>query len=225
MYNEDEYLLISGIQHFAFCRRQWALIHVEGQWAENYYTIDGEILHEKTHDPYVNKKRKDLIVSRSVPVKSAVLGLTGSCDIVEFRSDTAGIRLRGREGLWLPCPVEYKRGKPKRDEIDELQLCAQAICLEEMFCCPPIQTAFLYYGETRRRESVELGAELRSQLTDIANEMHAYFVRSYTPVVKKSKKCGLCSMADVCLPNQTKNASAAEYIKRMIAEVTDETIR
>lgn len=225
MYGEDDYLLISGLQHFAFCRRQWALIHIENQWSENYYTVDGEIFHEKAHDPYMTEKRKDIIVSRSVPVKSEKLGLNGSCDIVEFREDPNGVPIHGREKLWLPCPVEYKRGKPKQDDTDALQLCAQAVCLEEMFCCPEIKTAYLYYGETRRREPVELGKELRDNLKAMADEMRAYFDRRYTPRVKKSKKCAECSLADICIPSLTKNISAAEYIKHKLTEDTDETVR
>lgn len=224
MYSEDDYLLISGLQHFSFCRRQWALIHIENQWSENYYTVDGEIMHEKTHDPYITEKRRDIIVSRSLPVKSEALGLTGCCDIVEFRENQNGVAIRGRENLWLPCPVEYKRGRPKQDDTDALQLCAQAICLEEMFCCPEIKTAYLYYGETRRREPVELGQELRFGLKEMTKEMHALFGRRYTPMVKKTKKCAECSLADICLPALTKKAQASEYINHILFEENDETI-
>ena len=159
-----------------------------------------------------------------MPVKSEALGLTGCCDIVEFRENQSGVPIRGREKLWLPYPIEYKRGRPKQDDTDALQLCAQAVCLEEMFCCPEIKTAYLYYGETRRREPVELGQELRSGLKTMAEEMHALFRRKYTPLVKKTKKCADCSLAGICLPMLSKNMPASKYINNVLFEENDETI-
>ncbi|NLY76132.1 MAG: Dna2/Cas4 domain-containing protein, partial [Firmicutes bacterium] len=130
-YSEDDLLLLSGIQHFAYCERQWALIHIEQQWLENVRTVEGRHLHERVHNPDLVEKRGDLLVARSLPIVSWRLGLYGMMDLVEFRqvgSDQGGIKLPNREGVWLPKPVEYKRGKPKTDDRDEVQLCAQAIC-------------------------------------------------------------------------------------------------
>lgn len=152
----DGDLLISGLQHFSFCRRQWALIHIEMQWDDNYLTVDGSLRHEKADDPEFTEKRGGLIVSRAMPVRSDRYGIVGKCDVVEFRADPSGVPIVGREGLWLPTPVEYKRGRSKVIDADRLQLCAEAICLEEMLCCPPIPTAYLYYMETKRREAVAL---------------------------------------------------------------------
>ena len=128
IYNEDEYLLLSGIQHFAFCRRQWALIHIEQQWAENYRTVDGNIMHERVHDADLHEKRGDTIITRAMAVSSARLGLSGECDAVELKRSDDGTELFGLEGKYSVTPVEYKRGEPKEDDCDILQLTAQALC-------------------------------------------------------------------------------------------------
>ncbi len=211
---EDDYLLLSGLQHFAFCRRQWALIHIEQQWSENFYTVDGSIMHERAHDPFFTEKRGERIVSRAVPVKSDRLRLAGECDVVEFFVDPGGVPLFGRDGLWQPCPVEYKRGSGGSENADSLQLCAQAICLEEMLCCRRIDTACLYYGELRRRVDIPLNGELRRTVEDMAKEMYDIYQRGYTPSAKKSKKCTFCSMKDICLPGMSKQQSAKAYLKR-----------
>ena len=209
----DGDLLISGLQHFSFCRRQWALIHIEQQWSDNYLTVDGSLLHERADDPYFTEKRGGLLVSRALPVRSEKYGITGTCDIVEFREDGSGVRLAGRNGTWLPTPIEYKRGRPKEIDADRLQLCAQAICLEEMLCCPRIPTAYLYYMETRRREAVELDETLRGEVTVMLTEMRALYDRGYTPKVRQSAKCRSCSLANICLPKLLKYRSAAEYTR------------
>ena len=152
-WQEEDYLPLSGLQHFVFCRRQWALIHIEQQWAENYWTVDGDILHEKAHDPEKRERRGDLLITRGMPIHSPTLGVSGQCDVVEFRRDDYGTALRGEEGLWVPFPVEYKRGKPKEHQADELQLCAQALCLEEMLCCP-VPAGALFYGASSHLEQV-----------------------------------------------------------------------
>jgi CRISPR-associated exonuclease Cas4 len=217
-YTADELLPLSGIQHFIFCRRQWALIHVERQWQENVLTVEGKLLHKRVDDPFFTEKRKGIVSARSVPVASYSLGLSGICDVVEFTESAEGVRLPGREGLYSPAPVEYKRGHEKRDPCDEAQLCAQAMCLEEMLAVA-IPAGSLYYGETRRRVAVELTAELRELVRAMAEEMHAYFGRGYTPRVKPSKACRACSLADVCLPELLeKTVPASQYIRRQIEE-------
>ena len=208
---DDGDLLISGLQHFSFCRRQWALIHIEQQWADNFYTTDGILMHEAADDPFFTEKRGDIIVSRSVPVRSERLGVAGVCDLVEYHASPHGVPIAGREGKWLPVPVEYKRGKSKEIDADRLQLCAQAICLEEMFCCPKIEVAYIYYGETRRREKVTLTDELRAKLESMIAEMRALYNRGYTPIVKPTKQCSACSLKDICLPKLRKFVSAKEY--------------
>ena len=219
-YKEEDFLLLSGIQHFVFCKRQWALIHIEQQWQENVRTIEGEILHEKTHDDTVKEKRGDLIVSRGMAIFSRTLGVTGTCDVVELHKATDGVNIFGRDGTYKPVPVEYKRGKPKEDESDVLQLCAQAMCLEEMLLCV-IPEAFLYYGETKRRLKIILDDVLRARVRTIFKEMHELYDRRYTPKVKISKSCKACSLTEVCMPKLCKNPSALNYIKKNILEVEE----
>ena len=211
MYREDEYLQLSGLQHFAFCRRQWALIHIEQQWAENYRTADGRILHDKAHDGAFREKRRDIIITRAMKVSSAELGISGECDIVEFHQSTEGISLYGLDGTYQVIPVEYKRGKPKENDCDALQLCAQAMCLEEMLCCE-IPQAYLYYGETHHRQAIILDTALRDRTAAMIAEMHELFRRQHTPKVKRTKGCNACSLKDICLPVLEKKRSAADYL-------------
>ena len=215
-YTQDDLLPLSGIQHFLFCRRQWALIHIERQWQENVLTAEGRIMHRRADDPFFTEVRNGVITARSVPVVSYRLGLQGVCDVVEFTVSQDGVRLPGREGLYLALPVEYKRGKEKHDHSDETQLCAQAMCLEEMLSMD-IPKGYLYYGETRHRAETEFTAELRRLVKEMADEMHNYFSRGYTPRVKPFKGCRSCSLADVCLPVlQGKVMIASKYIQRQV---------
>ena len=212
-FEEDSYLQLSGLQHFSFCRRQWALIHIEQQWAENLRTIDGRILHEKAHDSTQREKRGDLLISRDMRVHSATLGISGSCDVVEFRRGPGGVPLAGYEGLWQPYPVEYKRGAPKISDADRLQLCAQAMCLEEMLCCD-IPEGALFYGEIRRRETVALDEALRGQVRAMLTEMHQLYRRGHTPKVRPTKSCNACSLRELCLPKLAKRRSVGEYLRK-----------
>lgn len=208
---EEDWLQLSGLQHFTFCRRQWALIHIENQWAENFRTADGHLMHERVHDQEFRESRGDRLTVRGLAIRSAQLGISGQCDAVEFYRDPDGIPLRDREGLWQPYPVEYKRGKPKEDNADELQLCAQAMCLEEMLCCTVPEGA-LYYGEPRRRTVVPFTLELRQQVQDSLTEMHQLYQRRYTPKVKPSKACNACSLKDLCLPKLMNRKKVADYL-------------
>lgn len=215
-YSEEDYLPLSGIQHFAFCRRQWALIHIENQWAENERTVDGIIMHEKAHSGDV-ESRGDAVIMRALRVFSATLGVSGECDVVEFHRNADGISLNGHEGLWQPYPVEYKRGKPKEHNADEMQLCAQAMCLEEMLCCT-IPCGALFYGEPRRRTEVEFTPELRRAVEDSLNEMHDYYKRGYTPKAKPRKGCSACSLKEICLPKMVQRKSVAAYVEGALNE-------
>lgn len=217
MYNEEDFLLLSGLQHFAFCRRQWALIHIENQWAENYRTVDGNLLHQNVHDPSFSESRGDLLIRRAVRIYSSVLGLSGECDAVEFRCCENGISLPDHPGLWQPYPVEYKRGRPGTTEGDALQLCAQAICLEEMLCCT-IPSGALYYGEIRHREKVDFTDELKEKVHSASQEMHDYYRRSYTPSVKPHKGCNACSLKDLCLPKLMRKKPVSDYLKKAVEE-------
>lgn len=216
-YKEDDYLMISGIQHFKFCRRQWALIHIEQQWAENVHTVVGELMHKKVHDPYLTEKRKDVLITRALPVSSRTLGVRGECDVVEFHKCEDGVKLYGHRGLYQVFPIEYKKGKPKISDEDILQLAAQAMCLEEMFSTV-VNEGALFYGETRRREEIMITEELRSQVKEMFQEMHQYYERRYTPKVKWSKSCNGCSLKDICLPKLGKTIPVKEYMNEVLAE-------
>ena len=213
---EEDYRQLSELQHYIFCRRQWALIHVEQQWNENLLTTQGELMHERVHNDDLTELRGDKLVVRGMRVKSDTLAVTGICDVVEFTQSEDGITLHGREGKWLPRPVEYKHGKEKKDNSDALQLCGQAMCLEEMLCCT-ILSGDLFYGEPHRRVTVDFTQELRSEVTSALGEMNELFQKGYTPKVRKSKSCAACSLKDVCLP-EMEILSAAKYIKQMIDE-------
>lgn len=216
-YKEEDYLQLSGIQHFLFCRRQWALIHLEQQWAENVHTIDGMLLHARAHDADVRTRRGDLLTVRALKLHSAKLGLSGECDVVEFHRSKEGVALTGTDGLWLPYPVEYKKGKPKQGSEDAAQLCAQAMCLEEMLCCDIAEGA-LFYGEPRRRETVAFTPALRELVKDAVREMHALFDRGYTPRVKQSKACNACSIKELCVPKLLKGGSVSDYLRQELGE-------
>ena len=211
MYPEEDYLMLSGIQHFAFCRRQWAMIHIEQQWAENYRTTAGELMHRKAHDEGSFEKRGNLLTVRGLRISSRELGLSGQCDVVEFYQEEDGIELFGYAGKWNPVPVEYKHGAPKENNADELQLTAQAICLEEMFQTQ-ISGGYLYYGENRRRIHVEFTQEIREEVKRAAREMHELFRRGHTPNVKPAKKCRACSLEELCVPKLQKTMNVREYI-------------
>ncbi len=215
MYNEEDYLMLSGIQHFMFCRRQWALIHIEQQWADNFRTADGNIMHRNVHDADFREKRGDTVIARAMAVSSARLGISGECDAVEFRRSASGITVYGLEGKYSVTPVEYKRGAPKEDESDIMQLTAQAMCLEDMLCCD-IPVGYMFYGETRRRLKVEFTEKLRRRTEEMIHEMHRLYSARHTPKAKRTKACNACSMKDICLPALCSGRSASDYIRDML---------
>lgn len=214
---EEDYLLISGIQHFCFCKRQWALIHIENSWNENRLTAEGRLLHDKVHQEDITTKRDGIITVRGLRVRSDRLMLVGTCDAVELIPDEGGITLSKREGKWRIHPVEYKRGRPKTDDSDRLQLAAECICLEEMLSCR-IEEGSLFYGETRHRERVAIDDSLHDRLNSMVAEMHSYYRKQYTPKVKTGKYCDNCSLKELCLPRLMKKESVSEYIQRHIHE-------
>ncbi len=217
-YHEEDFLPLSGLQHFAFCRRQWALIHLEQQWRENLRTTEGTLFHRRAHDGGERERRGDTLILRGLPVFSRSLGLSGQCDVVEFHASPDGVPLQGEEGLWLPFPVEYKRGKPKPHQADELQLCAQAMCLEEMLCCPVPEGA-LFYGEPRRRTPVAFTEALRQQVRADTEEMHQLYRRGHTPKAKPGKGCSACSLKDLCLPRLARREPVAGYLDQAMEEL------
>ena len=209
MFDEDDLLPISALQHLQFCERQWGLIHLEQQWEENRLTAEGRILHDRVHEAGA-ESRSGIVVARGLHLKSARLGLTGQADVVEFHKtdDPAGaVHLPDRSGWWRPLPVEYKRGRPKADSCDEVQLCAQALCLEEMLGVQ-IVSAALFYGKTRRRREVPLDASLRLRTEELARRMRELYGARITPEAEYAKKCESCSLQNRCLPRAVSRRSA-----------------
>lgn len=214
MYSEEELLSLSGIQHYYFCKRQWALIHIEQQWAENRATAEGMVIHEKADDPFFTESRKNTFISRAIPLVSYTLGFYGIADIVEFTSSKTGVSIKDRDGKWLPNIIEYKRGKPKEDERDIVQLVLQAMCLEEMLGCK-LTSADFFYNETKRRTKIEITETLREQVISLSAEMHKVYAQRITPKAESGKHCKACSLVDICMPRLTsKKVSVANYIEK-----------
>ncbi len=216
----DEPLMISALQHFVFCRRQWALIHIEQLWKDNVRTVEGNLMHQRAHDEKQMEKRPGLLIMRGLRVHSRRLNVTGICDVVEFRRQENGISLPGQEGHWQPYPVEYKRGKPKAHDADALQLCAQAMCLEEMLLCE-VSEGSLYYGEPKRRTRVEFSADMRKRVETLLAEMHQDMQRGYTPRPKPTRSCQACSLKDLCLPELGRAPSVSDYIGQHVKEADE----
>jgi len=201
VYTDDELIPLSAIQHLLFCERQCALIHQEQTWVDNRLTVEGSHMHRRA-DSGNHETRTDLVVLRGLPVRSANLGLSGRADVVEFRRITcgSGVALDGREGRWSPRPVEYKRGRPKRHRADEVQLCAQALCLEEMFGVH-VSRGDLFYGARRRRSEVIFDEEIRHTTQEAAGRLHALLTQVAPPPAEyEARKCDSCSLISACLP-------------------------
>ncbi len=213
--NDEIFLMISGIQHFVFCKRQWALIHLEQQWAENFFTVDGDIFHKKAHDDKISEKRGKKIISRGLPIVSNKLHINGICDVVEFIENKNGALVQGSEKRYDIVPIEYKRGKLKECDADIFQLVAESLCLEEMFSYE-ILKGYLFYGENKRRFEVEITDELKTKVKNIVAEMYSIYTKEYTPKAIKTKACNSCSLKDLCLPEMSENASL--YIKNRLKE-------
>lgn len=219
MYDEDDLLPISALQHLSFCERQWGLIHLEGLWDENRLTAEGHILHDRAHEG-ATETRGDVRTARGLRLRSLRLGITGVADVVEFhRVEDDGISLAGVAGLWSPVIVEYKRGKPKIGREDEVQLCAQALCLEEMLKVS-IQSSVLFYGQPRRRYEVVFTEQLRKDTESLASRLHELNDAGITPLAEYSKKCKSCSLLNLCLPKATSGRRDVHgYMMRTISNM------
>lgn len=225
LFDESDCLPLSALQHLRFCERQCALIHVEGLWAENRLTVEGRHLHERVdaaggrvgaangpgrpRRPERVETRGGVRTVRSLPLRSLRLGLIGKADAVEFVPPAA-----------TPFPVEYKRGRPKADRSDEVQLCAQALCLEEMLGVP-VPRGALFYGRTRHRHEVEFDEGLREQTRRAAARLHELVASGVTPRARREKKCDSCSLLHLCLPDVTApSRSASRYLARTLRTLT-----
>ena len=203
----------------AFCERQWALIHIEQQWQENRLTAEGKHLHEHADNPFENDTRREVRTTRSIAISSSRLGLRGIADVVQYvREDTLpesdSITLSSRKGRWQIVPVEYKHGKPKLNDADKVQLCAQAMCLEEMFNVN-IKEGYLYYNITRRREHVIFDVDLKKRVEELSQRMHSMFSERKVPKAREEKYCGNCSLYEICQPSWNKaEESVGRYLSK-----------
>jgi len=209
MHSEDDLLPLSALQHLLFCERQCALIHVEQVWSENLFTAEGRILHERV-DSGERQTRNDVRTETAVALRSFRLGLSGKADVIEYHRDA--------QGNWQPFPVEYKRGKPKAANWDQVQLCAQALCLEEMLDCPVPEGA-LFYGTNRRRQAVRFDEKLRRETEEAASQLHALICSGIPPPARYEKKCESCSLLNLCMP---KVAGAKKNVSRYLARILTE---
>lgn len=209
MYAIDDLFPLSALQHIVFCDRQCALIHTEQAWAENRFTAEGKIMHERVNEE--NRESRGAIrIEHGMPLRSLRLGLIGKADVVEFH--------RKPDGSWLPFPVEYKRGKPKANDCDKVQLCAQAICLEEMLSAA-IPGGALFYGEIRHRLDVVFDEALRRETEEIARRTHDLIESAQTPPPIYEKRCESCSLIAECLPKTIqKRRSVGSYISKILKE-------
>jgi len=219
VYNEEDLLPLSALQHFVFCVRRAALIHLEGMWDENVATVEGQNLHARTHDGRT-ESRGDTRITRGLLLRSSRLGLSGKADVVEFHrlqpGKSDGVQLDGLEECWQPYPVEYKRGRLRPERSYEIQLCAQALCLEEMLGVG-VPAGALFYGKTARRQEVVFDEGLRRQTEEAAARLHELFKQGETPeAVYVKNKCQQCSLLDLCLPRQAASSrSVGAYLARM----------
>ena len=204
---EEELIAISALNHYTYCPRRCALIHIEQIWDENRATAEGRIMHEKVHEQD-RESRGNVRIEYGVPLRSLRLGLNGKADVVEFH--------RVSKDLWRPFPVEYKRGKPKLDHCDLIQLCAQAVCLEEMQSVS-VTSGAIFYGRTRRRLDVSFADALRRETEDAAEGAHKLIASGITPPAVYGKRCKSCSLIGECLPKPVgKKLSVKRYLARMV---------
>lgn len=210
MYPESDLIPVSALQHYMFCPRQCALIHVEQIWVESGLTAEGRILHERV-DAGGTEKRRDVKRAFGLPIRSLRLGLVGKADVVEFH--------RQPDGSWRPYPVEHKRGRRKKEDWDRVQLCAQALCLEEMLG-GTVSEGALFYGKEMRREVVRIDDELRRKTEEVAAAVHRVLSEGRTPDPSYAKKCESCSMISVCLPRQV--GCRGDRVARYLAGILEE---
>ena len=218
-FQEGELLPIAALQHLAFCERQWGLMYLENQWQENRLTAQGGLLHKKAHQGG-RELREGIVLTRGLRLHSLRLGLVGVADLVEFHpaGDNPGVELPGLKGLWRPRPVEYKRGRPKVGDWDLVQLCAQALCLEEMLGVE-VPQGDIFYGQPRRRLEVELDAGLRRRSEELCRRLHRLTRAGVTPPPRDGPHCRSCSLVELCLPKLSGRARVSAYLARARREL------
>ncbi len=214
-YTDEQLLPLSGLQHYRYCPRQWGLIHIDCCWEENQLTYEGQQLHQHVDNPFYRQKHRDIIYLRSLPLTSYKLGLSGTADLIELHhtDNFHAYRHPRYTGNWNMFPVEYKHGKPKKDDIDTIQIAAQAMCLEEMFGIN-ISEGAIYYGEIQHRLIVPISDTLRQTVADCSIRIHELYSQGIIPIIEKNSKCRRCSLKDLCMPevqSRHKLMSAKKY--------------
>ena len=212
----EDRIPLSSIKQYSYCKRRFGLMFIDNEFIDNFKTIEGNILHEKVNDPFFKEKRGEKYYSRSVPVYSDRLNLYGIVDIIEFINDKNGVTIPTHKGLWRLNPIEYKNGKPEKSRADELQLCTQTMCLEEMFGTM-ITSADIYYGRLKKRVNIDLTDELRQTVDRIVADIHDLIEKAIIPEKPENQNCSLCSMIDICMPRIfTKPSSNLSRIDRLL---------
>ncbi len=208
-YSEQDLLPLSALNHYLYCKRRCALVHIEQAWQENVFTAEGRIMHERV-DSGGRESRGKVRQAFGLALRSLQLGLSGKADVVEFYLDD--------DGNWQPSPVEHKRGRPKKDSSDLVQLCAQAICIEEMLACH-IKAGAMFYGKTRRRQEVVFDESLRAKTTETARSLHDLLTSGRTPQARYEKKCDSCSLISLCMPKVTgTHRSVQGYMAKVLEQ-------
>ena len=222
MYADDDMLMLSGIQHYRFCPRQWALAYIELLWEDNRLTTEGQILHKRVDDSFYRQKCGDYICLRSVSIASHELGLYGLSDVIELRPTDDALNYITHpkyRGKWLPVPVEYKHGRPKRNQVDEVQLAAQVMCLEEQYHIS-LGLGVFYYAEIKHRVEVEITDTLRGIVRQCATEMHQLYNKATIPHADYRSCCNRCSLLNLCVPSRKGDTKASYYLKKNLYEKT-----
>ena len=215
MYDEEDMLMLSGIQHYMFCPRQWALIHMEQLWDDNRLTTEGSLLHERVDNPFYRERNGEVITIRRVGLASKRLGLYGFSDAIELHHAADGenaITIDRHPGKWMPYPVEYKHGRPKKNPCDEVQLAAQVMCLEEMYGIR-LDSAALFYWATAQREEILIDENLRRLVVTIAETMHEMMKDHTLPPAEPTRQCRSCSLKDICMPDSA-GKKVSSYLKQ-----------
>ena len=214
MFSDEDLIAISGLQHLMFCERRWGLIHMEQEWHENTLTVEGKQLHEFVHEQG-SGTRDGVRMARGLSLRSLKLGLYGIADLVEFHPRKEGAVLPNLLGYWLPYPIEYKHGRKRHDSGDVFQLCAQALCLEEMLNVP-VHKGAVYYGKPRRRTEVELTLDLREEVERLCCRARELYNGERIPLPRTGHHCSSCSLEDQCMPNLTAQDESAQYIENIL---------
>lgn len=221
-YSEDDMLLLSGIQHYVFCPRQWALIYLEQQWEENFLTTEGHLLHNNVDNPFIRETNgSDIIILRGIRLESKILGLTGIADAIEIiphsdapRGKQAVLRSKKYDAI----PIEYKRGKRKLSDCDRIQVASQAMIIEEMFDIK-IEKGAIFYWQERHREYFDISETMRTNVSQYSEAMHELLRNRRIPAAKRQKNCRSCSLVDICMPGLNK-MNVSEYLNRHFNEET-----